>query len=84
MAGTLNYIPSPIEFDYDVVYRAVTNESGRMQYYKIPRGKTRIRISKSEFTGIYNHSKIVAVKPIQANKPHDIIQMDIYVKSFHT
>jgi len=77
-----NYIPSPIEFDYDIIYKAVTNRSGRMQYYKMPRGQSRERISRKEFTDMYNHSKIVAVKPIQGQKLDGIIQMDIYVKQF--
>jgi len=79
---TLNYIPSPIEFDYDFVYSAITNPSGRMQYYKALKGKIRTRISKGEFAKIYNHSKIIAVKPIQEKKKNGIIQMDIYVKEF--
>ncbi len=78
----LNYIPSPIEFDYDFVYSAISNISGRMQYYKLPKGKNRSRISKNEFAEIYNHSKIIAVKPIQEKDHQGIIQMDIYVKEF--
>ncbi len=78
----LNYIPSPIEFDYDFVYRAISNTSGRMQYYKLPKGSSRTRISKTEFAEIYNHSKIIAVKPIQEKDHQGIIQMDIYVKEF--
>ena len=80
----LNYIPSPVDFDYDILYSALTNASGRMQYYKSAKGKGRIRISRNEFADIYNHSKIIAVKPIQENKMKGIIQMDIYVKTFES
>ena len=78
----LNYIPSPVEFDYDYVYSAIANISGRMQYYKSRKGRARTRISRTEFSQIYNHSKIIAVKPIQEKKMNDHIQMDIYVKEF--
>ncbi len=78
----LSYVPSPIEFDFDIVYSAITNLSGRMQYYKSLKGKSRLRISKNEFARIYNHSKIIAVKPIQEEGENGYIQMDIYVKEF--
>lgn len=74
------FIPSPIEFEYDSVFRAIANKSGRMQYYKIKRGKKRQRISKNEFSVIYNNSKIIAVRPIQNTSSGSPIQMDIYVK----
>ncbi len=77
----LPYIPSPIEFEYDSVYRAIVNKSGRMQYYKIDKGRGRKRISRSEFSRMYNNSNIIAIRPIQDDSPLSPIQMDIYVKS---
>lgn len=74
------FIPSPINFEYDSIFRAIANKSGRMQYYKIKKGKKRQRISRSEFSNMYNKSKIIAIKPIQDDSILAPIQMDIYVK----
>ena len=76
----LTFIPSPIDFEYDSIFRAVTNNSGRMQYYKIKKGGKRERISKGDFLQIYNQSKIIAIKPIQNESFQAPIQMDVYVK----
>ena len=76
----LHFIPSPIEFEYDSLYRAVANRSGRMQYYKITKGKKQIRISKGEFSNMYNKSRIIAIKPIQNDSALAPIQMEVYVK----
>lgn len=76
----LPFIPSPINFEYDSVFRAIANKSGRMQYYKILKGKKRQRISKNEFSDIYNKSTIIAIRPIQDNSILSPIQMDIFVK----
>lgn len=74
------FIPSPIDFEYDSIFRAIANKSGRMQYYKIKKGKKRKRISRIEFSSIYNNSRIIAIKPIQDDSSAAPIQMDIYVK----
>ncbi len=74
------FIPSPIEFEYESIFRAVTNKSGRMQYYRIKKGKKRERINKGEFSDMYNKSEIIAIRPIQNNSVIAPIQMDIYVK----
>ncbi|NJN26775.1 MAG: hypothetical protein HC819_12780 [Cyclobacteriaceae bacterium] len=76
----LPFIPSPIDFEYRMVFRAVANSSGRMQYYKIPKGKKQQRISKNEFSDIYNKSKIIAIRPLQDDSTLSPIQMEIYVK----
>ena len=76
----LPFIPSPVEFEYDSIFRAVVNKSGRMQYYKVKRGKKQQRISKNEFSKIYNKSRIIAVKPIQDNSGSAPIQLEVYVK----
>ena len=51
-----------------------------MQYYRIKKGKKRQRISRSEFSGIYNKSTIIAIKPIQNDTDIAPIQLDIFVK----
>ena len=76
----LPFIPSPIDFEYESIFSAIINKSGRMQYYKSKKGKKRQRISKNEFSSIYNKSKIIAIRPIQDESNLIPIQMDIYVK----
>ena len=76
----LAFIPSPVNFEYEVRFRAIANRSGRMQYYKIQKGRKRVRISKGEFTDIYNSSNIIAIRPIQNEADSTPIQMDIFVK----
>ena len=77
----MSFIPSPVDFDYDIKFSAVTNVSGRMQYYRSRKGKSRIRISRNEFMKIYNNSNIIAFKPIQNKEDDSPLQMDIYVKN---
>ena len=76
----LPFIPSPIEFEYNSIFRAITNQSGRMQYYKIAKGKKQQRISRSEFSDVYNKSTIIAIRPIQDDSAISPIQMDIFIK----
>ena len=76
----LPYIPSPINFEYDSVFRAVINQSGRMQYYYIKKDQKQQRITKSEFSNIYNSANIIAIKPIQDPKNNFPIQMEVFVK----
>ncbi len=76
---TLNYVPSPIPFEYDVAYAAIANQSGRMQYYRLTRKGGRIRIGRNEFIKAYNNQHIVALRPLPAgNKP--VFQLQFYVK----
>jgi hypothetical protein len=77
----LPFIPSPIEFEYDSMFRAVINKSGRMQYYHVKRGKKQQRISKNEFSKIYNKSNIIAIKPIQDASTGFPIQLEVYTKA---
>lgn len=74
------FIPSPVEFEYHSIFRAIANQSGRMQYYKIVKGKKRQRISRSEFSDVYNRSTIIAIRPIQDDSSIAPIQMDIFIK----
>lgn len=75
-----HFVPSPIEFDYGAIFRAVANKSGRMQYYMIKKGKNRQRISKNEFSSVYHKSTIIAISPIQDRSGLSPIQLDLYVK----
>lgn len=77
----LHFIPSPVEFEYDSVFRAIANKSGRMQYYRILKGKKQQRISRTEFSQIYNNSEIIAIKPLQDNSDFSPIQLEVYVKA---
>ena len=76
----LPFIPSPIDFEYDSMFRAVINKSGRMQYYRAKKGKKQQRISKNEFSKIYNKSNIIAIKPIQDTSSGFPIQLEVYTK----
>lgn len=78
--NALRYIPSIVEFEYDTTYTALTNESGRMQYYKVSKGRNRIRITRNEFLDAYNKSKIIAVKPIQEKEDPSHLRMDFFIK----
>lgn len=75
-----HFVPSPIEFEYESVFRAVANKSGRMQYYVIKKGSQRQRITRSEFSSVYNNSNIIAIRPIQDQTALSPIQLDLYVK----
>ncbi len=76
----LPYIPSPVSFEYDSLFRAVLNPSGRMQYYFVKKNQKQQRITKSEFSKIYNNANIIAIKPIQDASNIFPIQMEVYIK----
>jgi len=59
------YIPSPVSVNYDVSFQAITNPSGRMQYYIRKPGKNRVRISRADFIDAYNNLIIVAIRPLK-------------------
>lgn len=59
-----NFVPSPISFEYDTSYSALTNNAGRMQYYRNFKDGSRARIGRNEFVQAYNTKSIVAVMPI--------------------
>lgn len=52
-----------------------------MQYYHLKRGKKQQRISKNEFSKIYNKSNIIAIKPIQDTSTDFPIQLEVYTKA---
>ena len=63
--GDITYVPSPVSVMYKDTYSIEVNKSGRLQYYKQPYNQKRIRITKSEFSKIYNSSRIMGIEPIQ-------------------
>ena len=78
MNGANNFVPSPINFEYDVSYSALANNSGRMQYYREYRDGSRARIPRNEFITAYNNKAVVAVQPIPSNA--NVFQLQFYVK----
>lgn len=81
MRGAIHFVPSPIDFQYDILYQAMVNRSGRMQYYRTPRGKNRERISRTEFIHAYNHKEITALTPIQARRGTPSFQIEFYTNA---
>ena len=71
-----NYVPSPILFEFEVIYSALANASGRMQYFKEKKDTPRIRIGRGEFIQAFNNLPILAVRPIQSNAP--VFQLMFY------
>lgn len=72
----MRYIPSPIEYHYDISFTALANASGRMQYYKEELNGNRVRIARNEFITAYNTLELIAVEPIQAPAP--VFQLKFY------
>jgi hypothetical protein len=67
--GDVIYVPSPVQVLYNFIYSIEINRSGRLQYYKQPVNRKRIRITKGEFSKIYNTKKIIAIDPVQDTGP---------------
>ena len=79
MNGAFNFIPSPINFEYDVSYSALANTSGRMQYYKEAKGSNRARIGRHEFITAYNSKPVVAMQPIPARA--NVFQLQFFINN---
>lgn len=79
MSTAYNFVPSPINFDYDISYSALANNAGRMQYYRNFKDGSRTRIGRNEFIKAYNSKAIVAVQPI----PSDIsaFQLQFFIRN---
>ncbi len=75
----MRYIPSPIPIRYDLLYSAMANKSGRMQYHKIRPGLSKVRISRTEFIKAYNSVQMVAVKPLQVQGNETDFQIEFYI-----
>lgn len=75
----MRYIPSPITPQFDLLYSATANKSGRMQYHKIKPGLSKMRISRAEFIKAYNSTRILGIKPIQVPGSEADFQIEFYV-----
>jgi len=75
----MRYIPSPIPIQFSYVYTATANSSGRMQYHRIKPGKSKLRISRTEFIKAYNDAQIVALKPLQQLGQEAVFQFEFYI-----
>ena len=75
----MRYIPSPIAIKYDLVYSAMANKSGRMQYHKIRPGQSKLRISRTEFIKAYNSVQMIAVKHIHIQSNETDFQIEFYI-----
>ncbi len=75
----MRYVPSPIPFPCEWVYSAMANKSGRMQYHKIKPGKSKLRISRTEFIKTFNSARIIAIKPLQMSGNETDFQLEFYV-----
>ncbi len=75
----MRYIPSPIVPQFELMYSATANKSGRMQYHRIKPGVSKVRISRSEFIKAYNSSRILALKPLPVAASEADFQIEFYV-----
>jgi len=63
--GGVIYVPSPVSVYYNYIYSIEVNKSGRLQYFRQPVNRSRKRITKTEFSRVYNTKKILAIDPVQ-------------------
>ncbi|MGE0772120.1 MAG: hypothetical protein AB7K37_10445 [Cyclobacteriaceae bacterium] len=75
----MKYIPSPISIQYNLIYSATVNKSGRMQYHRVKPGHSKIRISRTEFIQAYNNSQILAMRPLPERNLDAVFQFEFYV-----
>jgi hypothetical protein len=75
----MRYIPSPIPIQFNFVYSATANASGRMQYHRIKPGNSKVRISRTDFIKAYNESQILAINPLQQRGEESVFQFEFYV-----
>lgn len=75
----MRYIPSPIPIQFQLMYTAIANKSGRMQYHKVKPGQSKLRISRNEFIKAYNTAQIVSLRPLQSPGNETDFQLEFYV-----
>lgn len=75
----MRYIPSPIPLQFNYIYSATVNASGRMQYHRIKPGYNKVRISRTEFIKAYNDAQILAINPLQQRGQESIFQFEFYI-----
>jgi len=75
----MRYIPSPIPIQFNFVYTATANGSGRMQYHRIKPGQSKLRISRTQFIKAYNDGQIIALRPLQEIGQEAVFQFEFYI-----
>jgi hypothetical protein len=75
----MRYIPSPITPQFELMYSATANKSGRMQYHRIKPGLSKVRISRAEFIKAYNSLRILGIKPLPVTGSDTDFQIEFYV-----
>lgn len=75
----MRYIPSPIPIQFQFMYSAIANKSGRMQYHKVKPGESKLRISRNEFIRAYNSAQILSLRPIQSPGNETDFQLEFFV-----
>lgn len=75
----MRYIPSPITPQFDLMYSATSNKSGRMQYHRIKPGVSKVRISRLEFIKAYNSNRILGLKPLPVVGSDTDFQIEFYI-----
>ena len=79
LQAMMKFVPSPIPIQYNFMYSATANKSGRMQYHKIRPGISKERISRTEFIRRYNDSPVVAMRPLQEKGQGAVFQFEFFV-----
>ena len=74
----MKFVPSPTPVQFKVLYSAIANKSGRMQYHKVVPGKSKLRIGRNEFIEAYNTVPIIAIKPLQDKQMPGVFQFEFY------
>ncbi len=75
----MKYVPSPIPLQFNTLFTATANKSGRMQYHKVRPGQSKLRISRMEFIQAYHDSNIIAVRPLQIRGINSVFQLEFYI-----
>ena len=75
----MKYVPSPIPVQYSYMLSATANKSGRMQYHKVKPGRSKDRISRTEFIATYNTANIIAMRPLQNRQNTSVFQFEFYI-----
>jgi len=74
----MKFVPSPTPVQFKVLYSAIANKSGRMQYHKVVPGKSKLRIGRNEFIEVYNTVPIIAIKPLPDKQMPGVFQFEFY------
>jgi hypothetical protein len=78
--GGVIYVPSPVQVLHNFIYTIEVNKSGHLQHYLQPVNRKRKRITKTEFSRIYNTIRILAINPVRDTRP----DANHYLLKFYT